>query len=96
MKNMMRVYAIINILIVKDKLLTGFDAPVAGVLYIDKPMQEHNLLQAIARVNRVYKGKDFGLIVDYWGVFSKLNKAIDMYNDAESKFNEYDNEDIEE
>lgn len=86
----------INILIVKDKLLTGFDAPVAGVLYIDKPMQEHNLLQAIARVNRVYKDKDFGLIVDYWGVFSKLNKAIDMYNDAESKFNEYDSEDIED
>lgn len=50
-------------------LLTGFDAPVAGVLYVDKTLQEHNLLQAIARVNRVYKGKDFGLIVDYWGIF---------------------------
>ena len=86
----------INILIVKDKLLTGFDAPVAGVLYIDKSMQEHNLLQAIARVNRVYKDKDFGLIVDYWGVFSKLNKAIDMYNDAESKFNQFDSKDIED
>lgn len=86
----------INMLIVKDKLLTGFDVPVAGVLYIDKPMQEHNLLQAIARVNRVYKGKDFGLIVDYWGVFKKLNRAIDMYNDVESKFNEYDSSDIED
>ena len=49
----------INILIVKDKLLTGFDAPIAGVLYNDKPMQGHNLLQAIARVNRIYKEKDF-------------------------------------
>ncbi len=84
----------INMLIVKDKLLTGFDAPIAGVLYIDKPIQEHSLLQAIARVNRVYKGKDFGLIVDYWGVFGKLNTAIDMYNDAESGFNQFDDCDI--
>lgn len=84
----------INMLIVKDKLLTGFDAPIAGVLYLDKSIQEHNLLQAIARVNRVYKGKDFGLIVDYWGVFGKLNAAIDMYNDAESGFNQFDDEDI--
>lgn len=84
----------INMLIVKDKLLTGFDAPVAGVLYIDKSIQKHSLLQAIARVNRVYKGKDFGLIVDYWGVFGKLNKAIDMYNDAESGFNQFDHDDI--
>jgi type I restriction enzyme R subunit len=57
-------------------------------------MKEHNLLQAIARVNRVYKGKDFGLIVDYWGVFCKLNAAIDMYNDAESEFNKFDINDI--
>lgn len=86
----------INILIVKDKLLTGFDAPIAGVLYIDKPIQQHSLLQAIARVNRVYKGKDFGLIVDYWGIFTKLNKAIDMYDDAESGFNQFDKSDIED
>ncbi len=86
----------INMLIIKDKLLTGFDAPIAGVLYIDKSMQGHSLLQAIARVNRVYKGKDFGLIVDYWGVFSKLNKAIDLYNDAESGFYQFDNIDIED
>lgn len=86
----------VNILIVKDKLLTGFDAPVAGVLYIDKSMQEHNLLQAIARINRVYKGKDFGLIVDYWGIFTKLSRAIDMYNDAESKLNQFDISDIED
>lgn len=85
----------INILIVKDKLLTGFDAPVAGVLYLDKSIQQHSLLQAIARVNRVYKGKDFGLIVDYWGVFTKLNKAIDMYDDAESGMNGFDASDIE-
>lgn len=86
----------INILIVKDKLLTGFDAPVAGVLYIDKSIQQHSLLQAIARVNRVYSGKDFGLIIDYWGIFSKLNQAIDIYNDAESGFTDYDSDDIED
>ena len=85
----------INIIIVKDKLLTGFDAPVAGVLYLDKSIQQHSLLQAIARVNRVYKGKDFGLIVDYWGVFKKLNKAIDMYEDAESGMNGFDKSDLE-
>lgn len=85
----------INMLIVKDKLLTGFDAPVAGVLYLDKSIQQHSLLQAIARVNRVYKGKDFGLIVDYWGVFGKLNSAIDMYDDAESGMNEFDKSDID-
>ncbi len=86
----------INMLIVKDKLLTGFDAPVAGVLYVDKPIQQHSLLQAIARVNRVYNGKDFGLIVDYWGIFTSLNKAIDMYDDAESGFNQFNKEDIED
>ncbi len=85
----------INMLIVKDMLLTGFDAPVAGVLYVDKTLQEHNLLQAIARVNRVYKGKDFGLIVDYWGIFKKLRTAVDIYDDAESSMNSYDQEDIE-
>lgn len=86
----------INLLIVKDKLLTGFDAPIAGVLYIDKSIQQHSLLQAVARINRVYKGKDFGLIVDYYGVFIKLNRAIDMYNDAESGFANFDAEDIED
>ena len=85
----------INMLIVKDMLLTGFDAPVAGVLYVDKTLQEHNLLQAIARVNRVYKGKDFGLIVDYWGIFKKLKTALDLYDDAESSMNLFDREDID-
>lgn len=85
----------LEILIVKDMLLTGFDAPVTAVLYVDKPMKEHSLLQAIARVNRVYPGKDFGLIVDYWGIFSKLNTAMDMYTDAKSGLDGYDPADIE-
>ncbi len=85
----------VSMLIVKDMLLTGFDAPVAAVLYVDKPMKEHSLLQAIARVNRVYPGKDFGLIVDYWGVFSKLNTAVDMYTDKKSGMDGYDQADIE-
>jgi len=86
----------INMLIVKDKLLTGFDAPIAGVLYLDKSIQQHSLLQAIARVNRVRRGKDFGLIVDYWGVFGKLNSAMDMYDDAESGMNGFEKDDIED
>ncbi|KFI37917.1 deoxyribonuclease HsdR [Peptococcaceae bacterium SCADC1_2_3] len=85
----------VDILIVKDMLLTGFDAPVAAVLYVDKPMKEHSLLQAIARVNRVYPGKDFGLIVDYWSIFSKLNTAMDMYSDEKSGMDGYDRSDIE-
>ncbi len=86
----------VDILIVKDKLLTGFDAPIAGVLYVDKSMKEHSLLQAIARVNRVYSGKNFGLIVDYHGVFSKLNTAIEMYDDHESGFNKFDKGDLDD
>lgn len=85
----------VDMLIVKDMLLTGFDAPVAAVLYVDKPMKEHSLLQAIARINRVYPGKDFGLIVDYWGIFSKLNTAMDMYSDVKSGMAGYDQADIE-
>jgi len=85
----------VDMLIVKDMLLTGFDAPVAAVLYVDKPMKEHSLLQAIARVNRVFPGKDFGLIVDYWGIFGKLNSALDMYSDEKSGMDGYDQADIE-
>jgi len=85
----------VELLIVKDMLLTGFDAPVAAVLYVDKPMKEHALLQAIARINRVYPGKDFGLIVDYWGIFAKLHTALDMYADEKSGMNGYDQADIE-
>jgi len=69
----------IDLLIVVDKLLTGFDAPKAAVLYIDKPLKEHGLLQAIARVNRLCEGKDYGLIVDYRGLLDKLDEALEMY-----------------
>lgn len=72
----------LDLLIVVDKLLTGFDAPRATVLYIDKPMKEHTLLQAIARVNRLYEGKDYGLIVDYRGLLDKLDEALEMYSGA--------------
>ncbi len=72
----------IDILIVVDKLLTGFDAPRASVMYMDKNIQSHNLLQAIARVNRLYEGKDYGYILDYRGLFGKLNKALNMYKEA--------------
>lgn len=85
----------IDLLIVKDKLLTGFDAPVAAVLYVDKKLQDHTLLQAIARVNRVYENKDFGLIVDYIGIFKKLNSALDLYSDEQSGMNSFDQSEIE-
>lgn len=84
----------IDIVIVQSMLLTGFDAPSLGVLYIDKPMKEHTLLQAIARVNRIYAGKDFGLIVDYWGLFGNLNSAMEMYSDSQSGFSGYDPADL--
>ena len=85
----------IDILIVKDKLLTGFDAPIAQVLYIDKSMKTHNLLQAIARVNRVFPGKKNGRIVDFYGIFENLTSAMDLYTDKESGMNEYDQDDIQ-
>ncbi len=72
----------IDILIVCSKLLTGFDAPLCQVLYIDKELKEHGLLQAIARTNRLYEGKDYGLIVDYRGLIEKLDTAMDMYSGA--------------
>ena len=72
----------IDILIVCSKLLTGFDAPVCQVLYIDKELKEHGLLQAIARTNRLYDGKDYGLIVDYRGLIDKLDTAMNMYSGA--------------
>ena len=84
----------IDIVIVQSMLLTGFDAPSLGVLYVDKPMKEHTLLQAIARVNRIYSGKDFGLIVDYWGLFGNLSSALEMYSDDTSGFSEFDPSDI--
>lgn len=81
----------VEILIVVDKLLVGFDEPRNTVLYIDKPLKEHGLLQAIARVNRVYEGKDFGYIVDYRGVLGKLNAALETYNALEG----FDPHDVE-
>lgn len=72
----------IDILIVCSKLLTGFDAPVCQVLYIDKELKEHGLLQAIARTNRLHDGKEYGLIVDYRGLIQKLDAAMDMYSGA--------------
>lgn len=70
----------IAFLIVKDMLLTGFDAPIEQVMYIDKRMTDHTLLQAIARVNRVEQGKDVGLIVDYFGITHHLKDALDAYS----------------
>lgn len=72
----------IDILIVCSKLLTGFDAPICQVLYIDKELKEHGLLQAIARTNRLHDGKEYGLIVDYRGLIQKLDAAMDMYGGA--------------
>lgn len=72
----------IDILIVCSKLLTGFDAPLTQVLYIDKELKEHGLLQAIARTNRLCEGKDFGLIVDYRGLIKKLDDALEIYSGA--------------
>ncbi|PXW89120.1 type I restriction enzyme R subunit [Nitrosomonas sp. Nm84] len=82
-----------EILIVVDKLLTGFDAPRNSVLYLDKRLKEHSILQAIARVNRLFEGKDYGLIIDYRGIFGELNAAIDTYAALENEG--FDPEDIE-
>ena len=65
-----------RILIVTEKLLTGYDAPVAYAMYLDKPLRDHTLLQAIARVNRPYENKENGLIVDYIGIFESLQRAL--------------------
>ena len=75
----------LQLVIVRDMWLTGFDAPSAHTLYIDKPMKGHNLIQAIARVNRVYKDKPGGLVVDYLGIASDLKEALSFYSDAGGK-----------
>lgn len=80
----------VEILIVVDKLLTGFDAPVAVGLYVDKELKEHKLLQAIARVNRLYEGKDYGYIIDYRGLLGNLDKALTSYSSLEG----FDEDDI--
>ncbi len=85
-----------DLLIVVDKLLTGFDEPRNTVLYIDKPLKEHNLIQAIARVNRLHEQKDHGLLVDYRGILSALDTAIKAYQDlAEGTQGGYAIDDIE-
>ena len=75
----------LKLVIVRDMWLTGFDAPSMHTLYIDKPMKGHNLMQAIARVNRVYKDKPGGLVVDYLGIASDLKKALAFYSDSGGK-----------
>jgi type I restriction enzyme R subunit len=78
-----------EVLIVVSKLLTGFDAPKNTVLYLARPLKEHNLLQAVARVNRVAEGKDFGYIIDYSSVLGELNQALSSYSALEG-FDEAD------
>jgi type I restriction enzyme R subunit len=80
-----------EIIVVVDKLLTGFDAPRNTVLYLAKSLKEHGLLQAIARVNRLYEGKEFGYVIDYYGVLGELNEALKTY----SALSEFDREDVE-
>lgn len=76
-----------KIAIVVDMWLTGFDVPDLDVMYIDKPMKGHNLMQAIARVNRVFPGKESGLIVDYIGLNKPLAQALSDYTARDQKFN---------
>lgn len=75
-----------EILIVVDKLLTGFDAPRNTILYVARSLKEHTLLQAIARVNRLAEGKEFGFVVDYYGVLKKLGDALDMFGSFDGEF----------
>jgi len=81
-----------EIIIVVDKLITGFDAPCNGVLYLARRLREHTLLQAIARVNRLHPGKDYGLILDYSGVIQELDEAIDFY----AQLADYDRADLDQ
>ncbi len=79
-----------EIIIVVDKLLTGFDEPKNTVLYLCRNLQSHKLLQAIARVNRIFPDKEFGYVVDYYGVIENLDDALQMY----SSFQDFDDEDL--
>lgn len=74
-----------RLVIVRDMWLTGFDAPSCHTMYVDKPMKSHNLMQAIARVNRVFKNKPGGLVVDYIGIATELKQALKTYTDAKGK-----------
>ncbi len=75
----------LKLVIVRDMWLTGFDAPCLHTLYVDKPMRNHTLMQAIARVNRVFKDKPGGLVVDYLGIATDLKKALAFYSDSGGK-----------
>jgi len=75
----------LQLVIVRDMWLTGFDAPNCHTMYIDKPMKGHNLMQAIARVNRVFKDKAGGLVVDYIGIANELKQALKTYTDSKGK-----------
>ena len=77
----------LKILVVCDMLLTGFDAPVEQVLYLDAPLREHTLLQAIARVNRTADGKSYGLVVDYWGDNRRITNALDLFSEEDGVSN---------
>lgn len=79
-----------EIIIVVDKLLTGFDEPKNAVLYLTRNLQGHKLLQAIARVNRIFPDKEFGYIIDYYGVIENLDDALQMY----SSFEDFDEDDL--
>ena len=84
-----------RILIVTDMLLTGFDAPILQTMYLDKPLKGHRLLQAIARVNRPYRGvKEYGLIIDFIGIFDELEKAFAMYEKEDLRGAVFDVKDI--
>ncbi|MEQ9277951.1 MAG: HsdR family type I site-specific deoxyribonuclease [Balneola sp.] len=80
-----------EIMIVVDKLITGFDAPRNIVLYIARSLREHKLLQAIARVNRLHEGKDFGYIIDYYGILGELDEALTTYSELE----DFDQQELE-
>ncbi|OOR18831.1 type I restriction endonuclease subunit R [Bacillus cereus] len=75
----------LKIVIVRDMWLTGFDVPSMHTMYIDKPMKSHNLMQAIARVNRVFKDKSGGVVVDYLGILESLKRALKQYTDSDKE-----------
>jgi type I restriction enzyme, R subunit len=81
-----------EIIIVVDKLLTGFDVPKNVVLYLTRNLKAHTLLQAIARVNRVAENKDYGYIIDYYGVLSELDEALKHY----SSVDDFDSKDLKD
>ncbi len=75
----------LKLVIVRDMWLTGFDVPCLHTMYVDKPMRDHNLMQAIARVNRVFRDKEGGLVVDYVGIAAELRQALKTYTESRGK-----------